>query len=604
MFLRKVLFSFTQPPIIVLMSLLMGSNLPASLASNASTHTQLENKNYLPLIDNSAKDRRFVSLQEQSNVQETLIAEKTLEYNTDSDTKVAEIPKYSNESVADSDNNPMGQITAVSQLKDVQPTDWSYQALTNLVERYGCLQGYPDATFRGNKVLSRYEFASGLNACLTRIEELLLQSQKESVSQVDFEALQRLSEEFRSELVALRQRIDSIEARTAYINERAFSTTTKLFGQAIIGIQGRSSNQADLFPRDGIQETKDSGTNINVISSVQLSLLTQFSNRSLLLTGIQAGNGSTFPSLTNNTRLAYESPTNDNLIISDLTYRFLMGDKLAAYVGAVGVNPVTAFRGPNRIASAGSGPISFFAQRNPILNIGYGNAGAGFDWQFAQKASIQGVYAAATASNSQPGNGLFNGGYVLGAQLVVTPVDPVDISLYYLNSYSTVGFLGTGAGDDQLVGLTGDSNPLMTHAVGTTANWQVSPKFTVGGWTGYTSSSVPGKSGSAETINWMLFLNFPDLFGRGNLGGVYVGQPPKITRSDLPTGLNIPNLFKDLSGTPGGQPGTTTHVEAFYRWQISDNISITPGVIFIFQPRNTPDSDPITIGVLRTTLMF
>jgi len=69
----------------------------------------------------------------------------------------------------------------------------------------------------------------------------------------------------------------------------------------------------------------------------------------------------------------------------------------------------------------------------------------------------------------------------------------------------------------------------------------------------------------------------------------------------LPTGLNIPNLFKNLSGTSGGQPGTTTHVEAFYRWQVSNNISITPGLIVIFQPRNTPDSDTIFMGALRTS---
>ena len=34
------------------------------------------------------------------------------------------------------------QVTSVSQLSDVQPTDWAYQALSNLVERYGCVAGY------------------------------------------------------------------------------------------------------------------------------------------------------------------------------------------------------------------------------------------------------------------------------------------------------------------------------------------------------------------------------------------------------------------------------------------------------------------------------
>ncbi|HEY9671801.1 MAG TPA: iron uptake porin, partial [Waterburya sp.] len=61
------------------------------------------------------------------------------------------------------------QVTNVSQLSDVRPTDWAYEALRSLVERYGCIAGYPDGTFRGNRALSRYEFAAGVNACLQQI---------------------------------------------------------------------------------------------------------------------------------------------------------------------------------------------------------------------------------------------------------------------------------------------------------------------------------------------------------------------------------------------------------------------------------------------------
>lgn len=412
-------------------------------------------------------------------------------------------------------------VSSVSQLSDVRSTDWAFTALQSLVERYGCIAGYPDRTFQGKQATSRYEFASGLNACLDKINEIISAGLADKVSKEDLSRLKKLQEEFATELVSIRQRVDILETKASRLEAQEFSPTTKLYGQAIFGVQGRFSNQADLFPRDGIRETIDPGTNINVISNVQLTLLTQLTDRSFLLTGIQAGSGSTFPSLTNNTRLAYESPTNNNLVLSDLTYRFLIGDKFAAYVGAAGVNPVTAFRGANRVASAGSGPISFFAQRNPILNIGFGSTGVGFDWQFAEKASIQAVYAATTASNPTQGNGLFNGGYVIGSQLVVTPVPPLDISLYYLNSYSPFGFLGTGTGDDQLIPFLGQSSPLLTHAIGTTVNWQVNSKFTIGGWGGYTISSVPSLTGAVETFNWMLYLNFPDMF-EGNLGGIYI----------------------------------------------------------------------------------
>jgi hypothetical protein len=56
------------------------------------------------------------------------------------------------------------RVTSVNQLSDVQPTDWAFQALQSLVERYGCLAGYPDGTFQGNRAMTRFEFAAALNS--------------------------------------------------------------------------------------------------------------------------------------------------------------------------------------------------------------------------------------------------------------------------------------------------------------------------------------------------------------------------------------------------------------------------------------------------------
>jgi hypothetical protein len=67
----------------------------------------------------------------------------------------------------------MEQITSIRQLRDVSPQDWSYEALRNLVENYGCIVGYPDRTYRGDRPLSRNEFAAGLNACLQQLERRL-----------------------------------------------------------------------------------------------------------------------------------------------------------------------------------------------------------------------------------------------------------------------------------------------------------------------------------------------------------------------------------------------------------------------------------------------
>jgi len=63
------------------------------------------------------------------------------------------------------------QVSSINQFSDVHPTDWVYQALSNLIERYGCAAGNPKGSFTGGQALSRYEAAALLNACLDCINE-------------------------------------------------------------------------------------------------------------------------------------------------------------------------------------------------------------------------------------------------------------------------------------------------------------------------------------------------------------------------------------------------------------------------------------------------
>ena len=134
------------------------------------------------------------------------------------------------------DLDPVGQVTSVSQLSDIEPTDWAFQALQSLVERYGCIAGYPDGTYRGNRAMTRYEFAAGLNACLDRITELIAASTADLVVREDLAILQRLQEEFAAEIATLRGRIDVLEARTSELEVNQFSTTTKLRGEATFAL--------------------------------------------------------------------------------------------------------------------------------------------------------------------------------------------------------------------------------------------------------------------------------------------------------------------------------------------------------------------------------
>ena len=109
------------------------------------------------------------------------------------------------------------QVTSVTQFSDVYPTDWAYQALAGLVETYGCVAGYPNGTFRGNRAMTRYEAAALLNACLDRVTEVT-------------DELRRLMAEFETELAILKGRVDGLEARVGELEATQFSTTTKLKG--------------------------------------------------------------------------------------------------------------------------------------------------------------------------------------------------------------------------------------------------------------------------------------------------------------------------------------------------------------------------------------
>jgi hypothetical protein len=288
----------------------------------------------------------------------------------------AEIPKTAGESEA-SNQQVREQVTSVSQLSDVQPTDWAYQALQSLVERYGCIAGYPNGTFRGNRALTRYEFAAGLNACLDRVNELIGVATADLASKDDLATLQKLQEEFAAELATLRGRVDALEARTNTLEQQQFSTTTKLSGEAIFGVSGATGTGAAKDPFV-FQER------------VRLSLDTSFTGKDRLRTRLQAGNSlillfraqpngarSAQGNLAlNEGRFTYDGRPNttDNSVALDLlSYSFPIGDNANVHLFA---NRGTHFQYADTVnpfledKDGGNGSLSRFGQRNPIYEYG------------------------------------------------------------------------------------------------------------------------------------------------------------------------------------------------------------------------------------------
>lgn len=90
--------------------------------------------------------------------------------------------------------------TLVLPFTDVSPDHWAYEALLNLAGTYGCVSGYPDGTFRGEDSVTRYEFAAGMDSCLSVLSSLVQQQQAEQG-----QAVQDLIETMEQSLQELRQ---------------------------------------------------------------------------------------------------------------------------------------------------------------------------------------------------------------------------------------------------------------------------------------------------------------------------------------------------------------------------------------------------------------
>ncbi|MDY6899754.1 MAG: iron uptake porin, partial [Cyanobacteriota bacterium] len=224
----------------------------------------------------------------------------------------------------------MGQVTSVSQFSDVQPTDWAFQALQSLVERYGCIAGYPNGTYRGNRALTRYEFAAGLNACLDRVNELIATATANIVTREDLATLQRLQEEFSAELATLRGRVDALEARTAELEANQFSTTAKLKGEVIFALSDAFGEAIDGTDLDG------SSDNTTFTDRVRLNIDSSFTGTDKLRVRLQARNVTRYDNVTGTdmARLAFDGEDNNDFEIGELWYQFQLNDALRVKIDA------------------------------------------------------------------------------------------------------------------------------------------------------------------------------------------------------------------------------------------------------------------------------
>ncbi|WP_333354942.1 iron uptake porin [Microcoleus sp. herbarium14] len=477
----------------------------------------------------------------------------------------------------------MNQVTSVSQLSDVKPTDWAFQALQSLVERYGCIAGYPDGTYRGNRALTRYEFAAGLNACLDQVTKLIGSSTANFVTKEDLAVLQRLQEEFAAELASLRGRVDALEARTSELEANQFSTTTKLNAETIFAV-------GDTFGDGAVGEDK---TNTNFGYRVRLNFDTSFTGTDRLRTRLQARNSARYDRTTGTpmTRTNFDGDSGSQIILDKLSYQFTTGSTTVE-IGAKGLtsDDVAPLINPY-FDSAAQGAVSRFGAFNPAIYNTPGETGIAINHLLTDKLNLTLSYLANTAADSTEGNGLFNGSYGAIAQLTYSPSSELDLALSYVRSYSRRDDvdLSLGTGSNNANQPFNQSATTGNH-FGLQASWRASPRFALSGWAGYVDAQqLSGGDAQADIWNGGVTFAFPDLFGEGNVGGIIVGIPPKVTRNDIKEN-------KDNA--------TSLHVEALYRIQVSDFISVTPGVYVITNTDHNKDNGTTWVGVLRTSFNF
>ncbi|MEM8674382.1 MAG: iron uptake porin [Cyanobacteria bacterium P01_G01_bin.67] len=508
--------------------------------------------------------------------------------------------------------NSMGQVTNVNQLRDVSPTDWAYEALRSLVDRYGCIAGFPNQTYRGDQPLSRYEFAAGLNSCLNQIERLI--AAQESVGQEDLETVKRLSQEFEAELATVSGRVDELESRTALIEDNQFSTTTKLAGEVIFGTASvfTGSNE-ELIAENGDDDIDE----IPVFGyRTRLELETSFTGEDLLFTRLSTGN---FPEFSEETgtfqgELSFAEPADGDLALEVLFYDFPIGDSTNILIGAAGLaaddiaDTVSVLDG-----DGGSGSITAFGTRSPIY-LPPGEAGLGIIQSFGDKLELSAGYLAAEADDPSDEAGLFDGAYSAIGQILYSPVEQLDIAFTYVHGVdksdtgtgsdlSNIRSLSAAGEDDDLdaFGVFEDGVPTVSDFYNLQFSWAISDRIVVGGWGGLTSvvtlepfladGQIIGQ-GSQDIFNWAATLAFPDLGKEGSLGGIIVGMEPWVGTSTI-----------DEEGFDEDDE-TSFRAEAFYQYQLNDNIAITPGIVYVTNPDNNDDNDDLVIGTVRTTFNF
>lgn len=483
----------------------------------------------------------------------------------------------------------MNTLPSVAELSDVKPTDWAYQALQTLVDRYGIIVGYPDRQFRGNQPMSRFEFVAALNATITYVTQLLDSELAQYATQEDLELLKQLQEQFAKDLAAAKSELPAAEItqNLDQIRNRAFSATTKLGGEAIFATSLIGSGEKV----DGSNQPID--RNITLGNRIKLSFDTSFTGKDRLTTALKTGNlpGIDDATGTDMARSGFQGDRGNQFELDELSYRFPLGDRARVRLIAVGGSLTDFARSLNPLLDdTGTGALSRFGQRNPIYRQG-GGSGVGITYRFNDVVTLGLGYLTREANN--PTIGLNQSPSSAIVQLTISPTDAVDFALTYVRSYNNINTrTGSAIANDPFLER---SNAVIGNSVGFQSQVALSNQMLLSGWLGWTQATAKDlpDNPSASLINWAITLAIADLGRTGNLLGIVFGQPPKTIRNQFTV------RQKSYVDTD-----TSLHLETFYQWRVVDNFNLTLGLVVVLNPEHDRTNDTIYIGTLRSTFTF
>jgi hypothetical protein len=450
------------------------------------------------------------------------------------------------------------QVTSISQFSDVKPTDWAYQALSNLIERYGCVAGYPDGTYKGGKAMTRFEAAALLNACLDRVTEVT-------------DELKKLMAEFEKELAILKGRVDGLEAKVGELEANQFSTTTKLKGIATMTIGGATNGfvnaAANQVPSPaGGGPTGFATANAERVSfnyDVKLMLDTSFTGKDLLRTTLRSGNAgsSVFGgggSALMESYFQQDANGNDTVSIDRLFYQFPIGENFTGTFGAkVGQADMLAMW-PSVYPSDSILDRFTTAGANNAYSYALG-AGGGIWYEkdgFSVSASYLSNEFVAPYSYSVDLGGIESGGG-FGEGSVTT------VQAGYAASNWGVAFVyNYTQASNNLGGISVLPLQAYTYQVpgsnnyGFSAYWQPEESgFIPSISAGFGATQFNGTGTGDDLYTWMVGLQWDDVIMKGNAFGIGLGDNNSVAKN---FGL-----------------------EVWYKFQVTDNISVTPAFFWI-----------------------